>query len=112
MAVENKRQADRRDNAGVRYKRVTAATTLNPWENIVAATPAAADYVITLPPVSECAGEWFFIWSVSNADGKVTAEGAGDERTDFTTSDLTTTADYSLIFCTGLDWIEVKTVST
>ena len=83
-------------------KFVTAAATLTPVDRVVEATATAA-WAITLPPVSECAGQVYTIHAEISSSGAVTVQDQNDSI-DWTDRLLDADLDGVCLFSDGRKW--------
>ena len=82
-------------------------TTLRPGQRIVfcTANTASDDWTLTLPPVSQCQGMFFYIYATIANSKSVTVEDNSDDA-GFTDVVLNTDGDHLLLFSTGKTWIK------
>lgn len=93
-------------------KRVTAAATLKAHErNVLVTLPASSTYVITLPPVNECFGIYCIFVDVDGA-GTATVADSDEALVDYTSAALTAQGDFVILFSNGLQWFELKELTT
>ena len=82
---------------------VTAADTLEPYENVVEITTVAASFALTLPNVALAAGKHFSIHLVSANSKAVTLQDQ-NESVDWTDKTLDADADGILLYSDGRKW--------
>lgn len=93
-------------------RHVTAAATIKAFEHIVYITlPGASTYVITLPPVNECFGIYCFVVTVDGA-GTCTIADSDEAMIDYTSDALTQLGDHVILFTEGLQWYQLKELTT
>lgn len=92
--------------------RVTAATTLKSHQrNVLITLPSSSSYVITLPPVTECFGIYVFFVDIDGA-GTASVADSDEALVDYTSGNLTAQGDFLILFCNGLQWFELKELTT
>lgn len=93
-------------------RHVTAAATIKPYEHVVYITlPGSSTYVITLPQVTECYGIYSFVVTVDGA-GTCTIADSDEAMIDFTSDALTQLGDYVILYCDGIQWYQLKELTT
>lgn len=82
---------------------ITAAATLELWQNVVEFTAPSASFAVTLPNVALAAGK-FFSFHLVTAGGKAITLQDQNESVDWTDKTIDANADGILLFSDGRKW--------
>jgi hypothetical protein len=105
------------DQSPPEWKKVTTTVSLAAYETRVHVTAAAADYVITLPPIGECEGRGFYVIKRMLAAGGAFGPTVKSKESDaggtlYTSGELTALADFLILWTDGMRWYEIKELTT
>ncbi len=90
------------------FKAISAATTLEVFEQIVYATLTDAAYAVTLPAVAQAFGRMFTIYIPTNATPEVLTVQDQDDSIDWVNKQLSTAGGHISLFSDGAIWHEVE----
>lgn len=108
LVARNVDQVEKRN----RVLHLTAARTLQPFENVVRVTANTStdSYILTLPPASSCEGVTFSFYVTSIANSKtVTIASSGEGWSNLV---FTATGDLAVLQSDGVRWDILEEITT